>query len=184
MKIQSVSTNRFLKTALIAVPLLCATFPAKADKKPKSDVFVKTLQYEKQFGEKALPFMIEAPALKLGDKEVYPALVVDPNNKILYHYNLNTDLENVYDVSAMPKDRIDVSGLHSVKKVLNSKSGKTVVILEELDILTGTPIKNSIKYITNTSNKALEPNKVIYLDDEVIQTVTQELEEEQYIWIR
>ena len=30
--------------------------------------------------------MIEAPALNLGDNVVYPALVVDPNNKILYHY--------------------------------------------------------------------------------------------------
>ena len=184
MKIQSVSQNKFIKTALVAASLACTTYPAYADKKPQRDEFIKTQQDVKTDIKFIPAFLMESPRLHLADEIVYPALIIDTKSNTLYHYNLNTELENTYELTTAPKTKKNPVGLNIVRNVLKSKNGNTVVIIEELDILTGKLDPNTIKFITNKSNKSLETKDVIYLENDVINAITQELEPEQYIWIR
>ena len=96
MKISNIISNKFVKTTMVALPLLCATTNIYAQNKLKKDEFVKSEKVVNLEPHIGLDDM--SPCLRLADKEVYPAIVIDLKDKNLYHYNLNTYIEDIYSL--------------------------------------------------------------------------------------
>ena len=94
MKVLGISPRNFIKTTMIAAPLLCAASNLSAKESLLNDKFEKTGKIINLESHISLEDM--SPCLGLADGKVYPALIVDLDDKKLYQYKLNTFLDVIH----------------------------------------------------------------------------------------
>ena len=100
MKISKIQVPTLIKNIAITAPLLIASQNLFAQtNKPQQDVFIKSEEVNIDPKDEL------SPMIKVAGEEKYPVMVIDLSEKQLYHYSLNTIIENVYPVDFI-KDKI------------------------------------------------------------------------------
>lgn len=182
MKVLGISPRSFIKTSMVALPLLCATSYLKAQERLPKDKFEKSEKIVNLEPNISIEDM--SPCLRLMDGKVYPALVIDLKNKQMYQYSLNTYIEDVHPVETAKRSSKGLKGLNVVKHVFKDKDGFTMIVLQELNNVTGEPSKESVNLITDAKDRFGKNKHSIILETSRINKITEDLEPEQYVWIK
>ena len=101
--IKNIHTPKFIKNLAIATPLLLSIPLVNAlEKSPNADRFEK-----ENVKENFIPVNESdeySPEIKVGNKTVYPAIVVDKSENQLYFYDLDGGLDTLFSVGFAPSD--------------------------------------------------------------------------------
>lgn len=191
-----------VKSMAVAAPLIFATPLLKAQRQElKVDVFEKT-QTSQNF---EIPdSMLETSCVKVGDSYVYPAVVIDLSEGILYHYDLEGYLYNTFPVATGKSSTPTKPGLRIVTGIENypyknapratkrrqnpNDYGPHVVCLANVDTKTGKITGSDGQFIHGTN----QPNSIgkkaskgcIRLSNENVSELVQRLYKDQYVLIR
>ena len=116
MKISAIQVPKIVKSMLVTVPLVFAAPAAVGiNNQLKVDTFEKTIDDDKYIcvhDENSL-----SPCIKVGDGEVYPAVVVDKSDNKLYFYDLDGYLDSEFTVGlGMPSTPTD-TGLRVITAI-------------------------------------------------------------------
>ena len=134
MKVLGISPVKFVKTTMLAAPLLYAASNLSAKGNLPADKFEKSEKIVNLEPNISIEDM--SPCLRLMNGKVYPALVVDLKNKQMYQYRLNTHIEDVHPVETAKRSSKGLRGLNVVKHVFKDKDGFTMIVIQELNIAT------------------------------------------------
>ena len=116
MKISAIQAPKIIKTMFVATPLMFAAPLVAAVSNPLNvDTFEKTTQKEKSIfvhNENSL-----SPCIKVGDGEVYPAVVVDKSENKLYFYDLDGYLDSEFSVGLCKPSTPTDAGLRIITSI-------------------------------------------------------------------
>jgi lipoprotein-anchoring transpeptidase ErfK/SrfK len=113
MKVSSISTPKFIKSLIVATPLLLSPVTNVAiAEQPNKDTFEKTIEQKHLItvhDENAL-----APSIKVGKEYIKPTVVVDKSENKLYLYNAEGYLKASYSVGLGKKSTPTKTGLRKI----------------------------------------------------------------------
>lgn len=111
MKVMNIQLPTIIKNVIATAPLLVATATTNKllAQTPQQDEFIKTEQTD------SIPEL--SPMLKVADKEVYPAVVVDLSRKELFYYDRDGYLESVYPVAVGKKSTPTSLGIRQIRDI-------------------------------------------------------------------
>lgn len=186
MKVMKVQIPNLIKSALLTTPLLFATQSTVAQVGLQKDVFEKEPKSRKELVED--PNAI-SPTVKIAGKKVYPALVVDLSEKQLYHYDLGTDLIDVYPIDFVEdKIKTGINVVDITKHDYGSGPLAEKIYLTPVNRITGRVADSPTQTIVGAKKSKLENNihftNVILINNEHAKKVTEILTENQFVLIR
>lgn len=203
MKVLNIHIPRVVKTLSIVTPLLLTT-PAKSINKEvdRSDEFVKTTN-EESFHFTTNP-MNHAIWISVGNKTIFPNIIVDLSENTLYQYDNKGQLINTYPVASGKKTTPTHTGLRKIVAIESypyknspktskrhknpSDYGPKVFILGIVDPKTGelTGYNGEFLHGTNqpTSIGKYASKGCIRVHNDVIKKLADEIKNGQYVLIK
>lgn len=204
MKIQSIQLPKLVKSIAVAAPLLLAAPAIKAQSMNdlQQDVFVKTEEVKDDI--EIADSMLMSPEILVGDRIVYPAIVVSLSEGRLYHYDNDTYLYNLYPIASGKTSTPTKPGLRIINKIEKypysdaprmtkryknpNDYGTHILNLSVVDPDTGNIVGNNGQYIHGTFNPSSIGKRVskgcIRVQNEVIDTLAQTLSVGHYVLIK
>ena len=185
MKISKVQIPSFIKNVALTAPLLLATETIKAQNNNlQQDVFQKSNKIE------AADINTFSPRIKIDGKHIYPALVVDISDGMLYQYDYDTSLIGSYPVRMSKKDiepginTIDITAHHYPAQQATPK-----IILTKINRSSGKVAKTHQQVIVGSESEKAKDDwgiatNVILTDKNVAKKITKFLTNEQFVLIR
>ena len=199
MKISAINTPKIVKQLAVTAPLLLATPVIKAQNNTlNKDVF------EKQNIEMIQADSTElSPCLKVGEKEIYPAIVVDISENQLYYYDRDGYLEDILPVATGKKSTPTDKGLRIISGIedypysdaIGTKRrknpieyGPKVIRLDIVDEKSGNITGSNGEFIHGTN----KPNSIgkyaskgcIRLDNDTVLALADKVKTGQYVYIK
>ena len=162
MKINAISTPKFVKTLAILSPLFVtgASMQMKAGE-PKKDEFIKTEIVETENSKRS-------PEIQVGNYTINPTIVVDKSENTLYFYNSEGYLDSTFPVGLGKQSTPTQVGVRvitgiedypykkapaSTKRRKNPNDyGPKVICLASVDTKTGKIIGSNGQFIHGTKN--------------------------------
>lgn len=203
MKISNMHLPRFVKNVAVAMPLFISPMLGKSQSLPSldSDVFVKS---EELVVPEINDSMELSPEIQIGDEYIYPAVVVDLSENMLYYYDLGGYLADVYPVASGKKSTPTKPGLRIITGIekfpYNKASSKTkryknpenygsnVICLSNVDIKTGKITGSDGQFLHGTFIPHLLGKRVsngcIRVHNDIIELLADELDKGQYVLIK
>lgn len=186
MKVMKVQIPNLIKNVALTAPLFLATQGVVAQRTLQKDVFEKE---PKSNNELVNTDNVSFPAVKIAGTTVYPALVLDLSEKQMYHYDLGTDLVDVYPINFV-EDKIK-TGINLVDVAKHQYNDGTIVekiYLTPVNKLNGRPAEAPTQVIVGDKDSNLENSilftNVIFVDNNDAKKITEFLTEEQFVLIR
>lgn len=185
MNVSKVRIPNFVRNVVVTAPLLLATQAAM----PKSyglqeDLFVKSEKIEKKDTNEL------SPRIKIDGQVVYPVMVVDLSDKLLYHYDPDGYLLEEYPVRFVEnaiKPGINIVELtkHDYGEGITSPK----IILTKINQNNGRVAKAPQQVIVGSKGTTKDDDSgiftnVVLVDNKVAQKITEFLSDEQFILIR
>lgn len=88
--------SNYYKDFLLITPLLILPIKSNClERSPEADSFIRDERIEEIYLNDSVNV---SPELKIGNDTIYPAIVIDKSENILYSYNLDTELDTIYNV--------------------------------------------------------------------------------------
>ncbi len=197
--ISRIATPKFVKNLMIAAPLLMAAPLANGlEKSPEKDSFerskVITIHKDNDL----------SPAVNIGNDTVYPAVVIDKSENTLYFYDLDGQLDTLFNVGlgkpSTPTDEglkiitdiedhpYDTAHKATKRHKTPDEYGSNVIILDNIDTKTGKIVGNNDEFIHGT-NKPESVGKnmskgCIRMKNEYIEKLAEWVMPGQYVLIR
>ena len=191
-----------VKSVAVVAPLMFASVSMNAkNMPPERDVFVKSQKTELV---EVPDSMLNSPEVAVGDDVIYPAVVVDLSEGLLYHYDLEGYLYDAYPIAQGKSTTPTKPGLRVVtgiekypystanKSTKRSKNpgayGPYTVCLANVDTKTGKITGSDGQFIHGTN----QPNTIgkklskgcVRLENEQVSKLVENLYKEQYVLIR
>ena len=203
MKVQSIQLPKIIRNIAITAPLLLASPIVNGQniKTLQKDEFIKSEEFQPI---EIADSMFMSPELTVGDKTVYPAIVVSLSEGRLYHYDYDTYLYDVYPIASGKTSTPTKSGLRIINNIENypyneapkstkryknpNDYGTHILNLSIVDPKTGEITGNDGQYIHGTFKPDSIGKKVskgcIRVQNEVIDFLAETLKAGQYVLIK
>lgn len=203
MKVQSIQLPKIIRNIAITAPLLLASPIVNGQniKTLQKDEFIKSEEFQPI---EIADSMFMSPELTVGDKTVYPAIVVNLSEGRLYHYDYDTYLYDVYPIASGKTSTPTKSGLRIINNIENypyneapkstkryknpNDYGTHILNLSIVDPKTGEITGNDGQYIHGTFKPDSIGKKVskgcIRVQNEVIDFLAETLKAGQYVLIK
>lgn len=189
MKVTRVQIPNLIKNVVLTTPLLFATQNLSADSfVQERDVFVKNENIKSP--KNSLEANALSPEVRLAGTTVYPALVIDLSDKLLYHYDLSTDLIDAYPIRFVENEINPGLNLVSIEKHVYDKDNiAEKILLTEINKSNGKVVKTHQQVIVGAKQKDIKDESgiftnVILINNDDAKKITELLTEEQYVLIR
>ena len=181
MKISKIQIPTFVKNLAITAPLLLSTQALIAQtNQQQEDVFIKSEEIDIDRKDEL------SPRLRVAGQDVYPALVIDLSEKQLYHYSLNTMIDDVFPVDFI-KGKIK-AGLNLVTVTKHDYGNGDIVekiYLTPINRVNGKPAEAPTQVLIGENQKYKGRfTNVMYIDNDAAKKITEFLTEEQFVLIR
>ena len=202
MKISKIQIPQFVKTLAVVTPLVMASSFSKAQTvEQDSDIFVKS----NKISLTDIPASrLESQPIKVGEERIYPAVLVDLSEGILYHYDLECYLIDAYPIASGKKSTPTKPGLRkishieqypydkapkSTKRYKNPDDyGPYVVCLQNIDMKTGEVIGSDGQFIHGTNQPNSIGKKVskgcVRLHNKDVEELVDNLYKNQYVLVQ
>ena len=184
MKIAKVQIPRIVKSIAITAPLLLTTPALKAQENNTQDCFIKS---NTTCITETPDSMLESKPIKVGDSEIYPAVIVDLSKKTLYHYDLECYLFDAYklsnnkNINKLKPGLLKITNIDKDPTLAAPKSVTCVNIDRETGNIIGK--EEQIKLDTSDLKKGAFLNNIKLEKDDAV-SLFNNLYKEQYILIR
>jgi len=185
MNVSKVRIPNFVRNVVVTAPLLLATQIAM----PKSfglqeDVFIKSNKIEKKENNDL------SPGVKIDGQIVYPALVVDLSDELLYHYCPDGFLIEEYPVRFV-KDKIKpgINAIEVTEHDYGEQRTSPKIVLTKINQSNGRVAKESPQVIVGSKGETIADDcgifaNVVLVDNETAHKITEFLTDEQFVLIR